>query len=132
MDIAEPSNDDPEVRKEAMTCAVATEADDPIEKLTSHYSHWLKLCKAVAWMRLLADWIHSKKCQTGYLQAPELQAVEHVEYRTLQWLQPQIGVAYQPTRGFTHGGSLGKANFLRRTVSSGQRNITCCRSATLC
>ncbi len=47
-DIVEPSNDNTEVRKEAKMCAVAAEADDPIEKRTSHYSHWLRLCKAVA------------------------------------------------------------------------------------
>ncbi len=88
---------------------MATQADDPIQKLTSHYCYWLRLCKAVAWMRQLADWIRSKKCQTGYLQAPELQAVKHVECSALQWLQRQIGKAFQPTRGFTHGGSLGKA-----------------------
>ncbi len=35
-DIAEPSSDDPEVRKEARMCAVAPQADDPFEKLSSH------------------------------------------------------------------------------------------------
>ncbi len=65
--LAEPSKDEPEVRKEAKTCVVAPQADDPIKKLTSHYSHWLRIRKAVAWMRRLADWICSKKCQAGYL-----------------------------------------------------------------
>ena len=125
-DISEPLSDDPEVRMEPKMCAVATQADDPIEKLTSYYSYWLRLCKAVAWMRRLADWIRSKKCQTGYLQATGLQAVE---CSILQWLQLQID--WHCNRAVaSHMGGVWESQ--RLTVPSGQRNTTCCRSATLC
>ncbi len=46
------------------------------------------------------------KCQTGYLQGPDLQAVE---CSVLQWLQRQIEWHFNPPAASHIGGSLGKA-----------------------
>jgi hypothetical protein len=73
--------EDPEVKKEAKTCATLAmpeAANDRTDELFSRYSCWFRLRKAVAWLRRIVHWLQKKKPKLDErrLSVEELQQAE--------------------------------------------------------
>ena len=72
------SGDDPEVKKEVKSHASAIVSSPVlhIDKLLQHYSSWIKLKKAVAWLLRYKDFLRGHRKFEGYLTAKELKEAE--------------------------------------------------------
>ncbi|XP_064622573.1 uncharacterized protein LOC135484816 [Lineus longissimus] len=76
---------DPEVKKEAKSCAVVTVPVDFIVKLFNRYSSWPRLLKAVAYLLRFLKWLHKKRPKMNDRLSPEeLKAAERAILRCLQ------------------------------------------------
>jgi transposase InsO family protein len=103
------SGDDPEVKKDPKNVCCATAVfEDPLEKLSNHYSSWYKLKRGTAWLLRFVKCLKQRQRISGDLTVLELRQAESVLLKHVQ------SVHYnEEVNDLSHGKVVNKSSPLR-------------------